>query len=277
MYNIRAIRRILANLLRIVHITLWMTIPATLLLLFSLYEPWTRACAPDCGRYQGNILVLSENTHIWIAVSLWFLGFFVWVFWVNGYCFEIVRYVVRGNSKLPPIQRGLIRDGLGLVWFSFRYWLPVIGPVFFALWILSTYPARVADQLLGPLMPVAAPIALVIYWGQLVGIMRFAASGQKDLIFRRRENIRIALTNLKLSLVYSGLVVAVIGLGYTAWTRLLHLGEFLLEFDMVLQSALGAFVFFFVLLTGSFACSWLIGIYGLKLGVRGEFIGATES
>lgn len=274
---IRAIRLILANLLRVIHITLWMTLPATFLFWLSGPEPSPRACAPNCGWYQGNVLGVSEDFHIWIMLVLMLVGFFVWVFWVSGYCFEIVRHVMRGDSKLPPIQRGLIGDGLGLAWFSFKYWLPVITPIFFALWILSAYPAKVADQLLGPMMLVAAPIALVIYWGQLVGIVRFATSGQIDLIFRRRENIRIALSNLKASLVLSGLLVAAIGLCVAAGSRLLPLGGFLRDLDPVLQAALGSFAFFFVVLICCFVVSWLIGIYGLKLDIRDDFKETTES
>lgn len=274
---IRAIRNVVVNLLRVVHITLWMTIPATFLVWLTSPEPPPRACVPHCGWYQNNVLGVPAGTYSFVMFVLWLIGFLVWLFWVNGYCFEIVRHVMRGDSKLPPIERGLILDGLGLVWFSFKYWLPVITPIFFALWILSAYPAKVADQLLGPMMLVAAPIALVIYWGQLVGIVRFATSGQIDLIFRRRENIRIALSNLKASLVLSGLLVAVIGLGSAAWSLLLHLGTFILEFDTVLLAALGSFALFFVLLTTSFACSWLIGIYGVKLDIRDDFKETTES
>ena len=273
---IRAIRNVVVNLLRVVHITLWMTIPATFLVWLTSPEPPPRACVPHCGWYQNNVLGVPAGTYSFVMFVLWLIGFLVWLFWVNGYCFEIVRHVMRGDSKLPPIERGLILDGLGLVWFSFKYWLPVITPIFFALWILSTYPARVADQLLGPLMTVAAA-ALVVYWGQLVGIVRFAASGQIDLIFRRRENIRIALSNLKASLVLSGLLVAAIGLCVAAGSQLLPLGGFLRDLDPVLQAALGSFAFFFVLLTTSFACSWLIGIYGLKLDIRGDFKETTES
>lgn len=275
---IRAIRLMLANLLRVVHITLWMTIPATLLIwLTSSPEPPPRACMPHCGWYQGNVLGLSEDTHFWIMISLWLIGFLVWVFWVNGYCFEIVRLVMRGDSKLPPIRRGLILDGLGLVWFSFKYWLPAIGFIIFVLWLLGIYPAPTVYIMRDPLMLTAAAVALVIFWGQLVGIVRFAASGQIDLIFRRRENIRVALSNLKASLVLSGLLVAVIGLGSAAWTRLLHLGEFVLEYDTVLQAALGSSAFFFVLLTGSFACSWLTGMYGVRLGVHDPVVESADS
>ena len=122
----RAVRLTLANLLRVIHIALWMTIPATFLSWFSGPEPSPRKCEPYCGYYQGNVLGISEDAHILIMLLLLLIGFIVWVCWVNGYCFEIVRHVLAGDTKLPPVNRGLMFDGFGLAWFSFKFWLPAI-------------------------------------------------------------------------------------------------------------------------------------------------------
>ena len=262
----RAVRLTLANLLRVIHIALWMTIPATFLSWFSGPEPSPRKCEPYCGYYQGNVLGISEDAHILIMLLLLLIGFIVWVCWVNGYCFETVRHVLAGDTKLPPIERGLMFDGFGLAWYSFRYWLPAIALAFFGLQILGLYPPKIADRLLGPLTLAAVAVALVMYWGQLVGMLRFAASGQTDLIYRRRENIRIAQKNLGASLILTGLLVGVIGVGSAVWSQLLNLGGFLLDYDPVLQAALASFAFFFMLMTC--CCVWRLDSGRLRCSAR---------
>ena len=72
----RAIPLPLANLLRVIHIALWMTIPAALWLwLWLAPEPTPRACEPNCGWYDGNVLGVYEDTHIFILNVLLVLGF----------------------------------------------------------------------------------------------------------------------------------------------------------------------------------------------------------
>ena len=108
-------------------------------------------------------------------------------------------------------------------------------------------------------------------------MLRFAASGQTDLIYRRRENIRIAQKNLGASLILTGLLVGVIGVGSAVWSQLLNLGGFLLDYDPVLQAALASFAFFFMLMTCCCVCASIVGVYGVKLGIRDNFNGDADS
>ena len=265
----RAIPLPLANLLRVIHIALWLTIPATLLLWLLLApEPTPRACEPNCGWYQGNVLGVYEGTHIVISSVLLLLGFFVFACWIAGYWWEIVRRVLDGEKKLPTPRWDEIRAGCGLLWSSLRYWLPPIAFVLVAKALSEILPQDVALRTFDTIMLAAVPVMLAMFLGYLAGLARYAASGERSLLFRRLENMRLALTRIKATSVLILLLFVVAGLGTAAWAGLSGLLYSMQDLDLLVEAAFDSFWFFVVLLCGCFAYSYLFVWYTIKIGVR---------
>ncbi len=272
MNSIGLIRSCFSNLLRLVHVSLWMTLPATFLLwLGQAPPPPPRACEPYCGWYQGNVLDVSEDTFL----TLWFIlalaGFCSWLVWTGGYCFEIARRVMAGKSALPPVERRWFRVGRRLIWSSLLYWLPSLAILIVGLVFLGTLHWRTVDRLDEPLLLLSALVALVMLWGNAVGIARFAAAGQRAVMLRRRENMRLALTNLPATLALSALVFVVVNLGSAGLAWLSLQGYFLHDADLTLQAAAASFALFMVVQAGCCIVAWLMGRYGIWLDLRDRF------
>lgn len=264
----RAIRQSLSNVLRVTHIALWLTIPSAFWLWLGIAPaPQARSCEPYCGWYQGSVLDVSEDRFLFTMNAAVLAGLLLFVCWMAGYCTEIIGRVMRGEGELPPVERRCFRAGLGQILSSLKYWLPAIVMILLGYLILGTSPWRVADQLQRPLLLLSTPVALALYWGNLVGLARYACYGDRSVMYRREENVRLALSNFKASLALSLLGFIVFKFGLAVWDRLLNLGVYLLDADLMIQTALACFAFFFVLLTGCFVCSWLIGKYAIKIGI----------
>ena len=265
----RAIPLPLANLLRVIHIALWMTIPtAVWLWLRRAPEPTPRACEPYCGWYQGNVLGVSEDSHVFILFCLLLLGFVVFACWIAGYWWKIVRRVLDGEKKLPPLRLSEIRAGFRLICSGLRYWSPVITYVIIIYVILLHFPREFTNRAFDKFMLAAVPVMLVMFLGYLAGLARYAASGERSLLFRRLENMRLALTRIKATSALILLLVVVTKLGAAAWAELSGLLYSMQDLDLLVEAALGSFGFFVVLLCGCFAYSYLFAWYTIKIGVR---------
>ena len=254
--------------LRITHIALWMTIPTWLWLwLVGAPEPSPRSCEPICGWYQGNVLGMSEDAHFWISFGLFLPGFLSLSCWITGYFLEAVGRSMRGDKMFPSVRLILIGPGCGLIWSSFRFWLPAIAYLIVITVLASTLPLATRNHSFHALLMIGAPIMLMMYWGYLVGLARFAASGEHRLLYRRRENMRLALTNISaaISLTFL-LIVTTIGSAVV-----LAASEFLVlplrDLDFMTRTALATLYFFVVLLTWSIVCSRIVARYAAEIGI----------
>ena len=89
-YIMGSVRLILANTLRVIHIALWLTIPTVFWLWLGLPPP--AECVPQYGWYKGNVLCVSEDTHLWITFGMFLLGFLVIACWMAyGYGFDVLE------------------------------------------------------------------------------------------------------------------------------------------------------------------------------------------
>lgn len=273
----RAIRPLLANGLRVIHIALWLTIPTISWLWLLNAEP-PEECAPKYGWYQGNVLCVSEDAHIWITFGLFLLGFLVVSCWVYGYCIEIVIAVLRGDKRLPKLRMISAIEGFGLWCFSLKYWLPAIGFLIAITVFAGSLPQAIGKQAYELLLLMYAPVMLAGVWGQVVGLERYAATGDHTLLYRRLENMRLALTHLRTTLAHTILTVLLTVLCAVAWTGLSVFLSAWRELDFMVEAALGSFGLYMSLLCGAVACSHVIGRYARKLRIGdnlqdGEWLG----
>lgn len=264
MHIIQAVRQFLAKALRVIHITLWMTIPtAVWLWLFSEETP--SDCVPTFAGYEGNALCISDFAFLLIVLGQFLLGSFAGACWIGGYFVEVVFRAIRGDSKLPPVQLGFIGVGWGLVKSSLRYWLPFIA-VFLAAHAIraKAYPWDFRSPVLDTLPLIAA---LVVFWGYLVGLARGVAYGERSLIWRRRENIRMALANFEKTLALTLVLIALPLLGAFSWSKLSELLTGSDEMDLMVEAALGSFGFYMLLMACGVTCSYLIARYARAIGL----------
>ena len=262
----RAIRPLLANGLRVIHIALWLTIPTVFWLWLWSPEP-PAACVPKFGWYKGNVLCVSEDAHLWIAFGLLLLGFLVIACWVYGYCFDIVIAVLRGDKRLPQLRMMAAVEGCGLWCFSLKYWLPAIGFLIAITVYAASLPLAIGSRAYAALLIMAAPVWLAFVWGQVVGLARYAATGDHTLLYRRLENMRLALTQLRTTLAHTILAVLLTVLCAVAWTGPSVFLSARRELDFMVEAALGSFGFYVALLCYAVACSRLVASYALRIGI----------
>lgn len=252
--------------LRITHIALWLTIPAALWLWLIAAEPDSDRCAYHCCSFcHENILGVSFFTFLFIAVSLFLLGFAVFCSWIAGYCCEIGRRKLCGDDVLPPLGSAYIATGFVFLGASLRFWLPFIAAAVAAHKIrTSLYPRDFGSP--APEIFVLA-LALVIFSGYLVGTARFIAGGDLSLIWRRLENIDLALSKAGHSLLLASSLILAAKIGILVWTKLVQLMQRFEEIDLLVEAVVSSFAFFVLLLCWSIACSHLISRYARKIGI----------
>ena len=267
----RRFRFVLDNALRISHIALWMTIPTTFWLWLGLAETPVE-CVPKYGWYSGNVLCVSEDTHIWITFGLFLIGFFGFGCWIFGYGLQLISRALCGDETLLPVRLRVFAEGFGMIFFCGRYWLPAIAAAVTGYTLLSRLDHVISDHGVSTLMLALAPIALAMYWGNLVGLARFYASGKLPLIWRRRENMRLALTNIRATLALTILLILLSILCVVAWIGLSVILPSWRELEFMVEAALGSFGFYFALLTCTIACSRLVARYAIKIGISDQLM-----
>lgn len=271
MQTTESVRLILANGLRVVHIALWMTIPAAVWLWLVIAEPPSK-CAPQYGWYRGNVLCVPEGIHLFLVIGLLLIGFFVVPFWIAGYGFAIIHRVLGGEKKLPPVRLSVIGDGYALFWTSLGYWLPAIAYILCIKAASHVLPHEAALQAFDTVMLVSSPLVLLMFWGYLVSLARYTASGERAWFCRRRESMRMALTNIRstLALSISMTVTAVLSIGVLSWLfgRLYPISLP----DRMVEAAVGSFPLILVLLCWIFACSRLVARYASKIGISDQLM-----
>ena len=265
-----SVRLMLATALRVVHIALWMTIPTTFWLWLVLAETPVE-CRLEYGWYQGNVLCVSEDAHLWITFGLFLLGFLAIASWIYGYSFDILSRTLHGENRLPPLRMMSAVEGCGLFCMSLKYWLPAIAYLIVITILASTLPLATRNHSYHALLMIGAPFMLAMYWGHLVSLARYAVSGEHTMLYRRQQNMRLALTNLRAALALTVLLFIVSIVCAVAWTGLsVFLGSWR-ELDFMIEAALGSFAFYFALLAWSIACSQLIARYAIEIGLCTSF------
>ena len=81
-----SVRAIFANTIRIVHIALCLTIPASLWLWFGFAKPpnsWVSAYS----YYSKNFLCLRDDVYCLILMGLFLKASVIFACWIAGYCF----------------------------------------------------------------------------------------------------------------------------------------------------------------------------------------------
>lgn len=202
---------------------------------------------------------------------MFLLGFLVIACWIFGYSFGVASRALQGANQPPPLRMMSAVEGGGLFFMSLKYWLPMIAYLVVITLLASTLPLATRNHSYHAMLMMAAPVALVMYWGNIVGLARYAVFGEHTLLYRRRENMCLALSQVKAALALTGALFAVPVLGTFAWSIL---SEFLTgsgELDFMIVAALGSFGFYFTLLCCSIACSHLIARYAIEIGIGEHF------
>lgn len=266
MNRVRPIGSTLRFVFRVTHIALAFTIPTTLLLWLALSPaPPPRPCEPYCGYYQGNVLGISEAGHIYLTLGLLLSGFLVYACWTAGYCFDILKGVLAGDRTLPPPLRAHLGQGWKLLWYSLAYWAPFIlacvcvSMIFDA--IRSEFTLRATWYLIA-LMVAIMPLLLL---GNLVGIARYAACDERSLVYRRRENIRLALKNLAGGVVISLSIFVSALLGTALLAAVAEVLEAIEISDLMAEAAIASFATFFILLGIFILCSHIFAGYAKRV------------
>lgn len=278
MNTVPLIAGLLRSALRVTHIALWLTIPTTIWV-WLLYAPppQPRSCEPYCGWYQGNVLGVSEGAHLFIWSGLLLLGFTVFSCWIAGYCFDILKAALSGGRTLPAPHYGQLQQGRKLIFSSLRFWAPCIF-AFICVGLLfegirSEFTLRATSHVL-ILFVAIVPVALL---GNIVGIARYAACGERAMIYRRWENISLVLTNLPATMLFSLALVVLASLSTGALTLLSLLSQLKVS-DLLADAALRSFAFFFILLSYHFLSSLLVAAYAKRIGLCDNLMpGATHS
>jgi len=252
--------------MRIPRIALWLTIPTVFWLWLGNAEP-PMECVPKYGWYKGNVLCVSEYTYLFILLGIFLLGSFVIALWITGYCWQLIGRTLRGDETLPPVRLSAIGEGFRLFCVSLRYWLPAIAAAVTGYALLSRLSHEISDHGVATLLLIAVPVALVMYWGNLVGLARFCADREHSLVWRRQENMRLALTNIRSTLLLTVLLIVVTTLYVGAWLGVSALLIPWHRLDLMSQAALGSFLFYFALLSCSLVCSYLIARYANQIGI----------
>lgn len=261
-----ATRLMPAHLVRIIHIALWLTIPTALWLWLIAAEPDSDRCTFHCCSFcRENILGVSFIAFLFIAGSLFLLGFAVFCSWIAGYCCEIGRRKLCGDDVLPPLVSGYVGTGFIFLCASLRFWLPFIAAAVATHEIrTSLYPRDIGSPVFDMLL---RALALVIFCGYLAGVARFLASGDLSRIWRRLENIDLALCQAGHSLLLALSLFLVSKVGILVWTGLVQHMQLSEGIDLLVKAAVSSFAVFFLLLCWSIACSHLIGHYARKIGI----------
>ncbi len=264
-----------AHTVRIVHMALWLTLPASLWLwLLTAPAPQPRVCAPYCGWYGGNVLDVPAEEFFMIMVILLVVGVLVYVGWIAGYCLEITRRVVNGNRQLPPVRSAMIGVGWRLLLSSLRFWLPpFVAKLCLVILCGLMFPSQSGGTMISLLMLfIVSPAALAMLCGNIVGAARYAVRGDRSLICRRWENTRLALTNFIETLAFTSAQLVLLAVCATAISQVPVLLRALAVDDLYAQAAIASFATFVILLCASFFGSHLVALYAKSIGLRDIFM-----
>lgn len=267
MKSVRGPRLRFTNLIRILHISLWLTIPTTLWLWLAFADS-PDFCAPAYGQYYtDNGFCLPEDLHGLFVSGLLFVGSIVFDCWLAGYCFEITSRVIRGDRMLPQVHRGHLHQGGKLFWHSLAFWAPFIFAFICVSLIFDGVRSEFTLRATQYVVLASAAIAPVLLLGNLVGVARYAATGDRSLICQRWENIRLVLANIMASVVFSSALFVLYVVSATAISQVSFWLYDMKLSDLVAEAAIRSFACLFVLLCSIFFSSHLFALYAGWIGV----------
>ena len=272
MNSVRPSGSALRFMLRVTHIALWFTIPTTFWLWLAHAPPaQPRSCEPYCGWYQGNVLDISEDSFLLLLFGLFLLGFLVYACWTAGYCFDILKGALAGNRTLPPPRRSHLGQGWKLLWYSLAFWAPFFFAFVCVSLVFDAMRTEFTLRATGYVLALTIAIMPLLLLGNLVGIARYAASGGHSLLYRRRENIRLAMTNLVGGAVitFSAFVAAFLAGG--ALAAVAGLLDVIEVSDLIAEAAIASFAFHFILIVYCVLCANIVAGYAKRVAAHDNF------
>lgn len=123
------------------------------------------------------------------------------VLFLSGYGVRVVRHLLNGHEELPPLEilsdvgRGAMVSLAGLL-----YLLPLIGVILIGA-ILSM---MLGAFMFIALVIVAIPLGMVLGWGILIGMARYAATEDSSSMFELKYNVGLAIDNTGKMFSYVG-------------------------------------------------------------------------
>lgn len=119
-------------------------------------------------------------------------------FWLSGYSIEVIRSIWQDVEYMPDIDFGRnLKDGFYLFLSSVAYWI-----LFGLLLLVEAIVLRITGSLglINMIAMLAAIIATLVAlavmgWAYFVGMARFAAEGDRGVVFQFGQNMRVAREN----------------------------------------------------------------------------------
>lgn len=191
-------------------------------------------------------------------------------FWISGYSVAVIRSIWDEVEYMPDINVGQnLKDGFYLFLSSVVYWV-----LFAVLLAVEAIVLRVTGSM-GVINMIAVLAAIIVTvgaiafmgWGYFVGMARFAAEGDRGVVFQVSQNMKIARKNwtngaglvfymIMLSIIYGvvrGIVDGVLG-GVAG----------------MLGITLSVVIYYVFNLMQHFSTQHLIAQYAVQIGIGGE-------
>lgn len=129
-------------------------------------------------------------------------------FWLAGYGVSVIRHIFEGFQQLPTVQFGTnLKDGfylfLSSIWYGLIATVIAFG-LFFAIGMVSVISEALGGLLFLGSLIVGIPAFFILGWAYFVGLSRYAADNDSQVLFQIPTNFRIAKQNWKLSLSLTG-------------------------------------------------------------------------
>ena len=191
-------------------------------------------------------------------------------FWISGYSVEVIRSIWSEVEFMPDINFGQnLKDGFYLFLSSVAYWL-----LFIVLLVAETIVLQATGSLgaINALLVIAAVAVTVVAgavmgWAYFVGMARFAAQGERGVLYEVRRNMRIAGDNwtngagllvymILLSIIY-GIVLGIVDGVFGGVAGMLGI-------------TLSVVIYYFFNLMQHFSTQHLIAQYAVQIGIGGE-------
>lgn len=191
-------------------------------------------------------------------------------FWLSGYSIEVIRSIWQDVEYMPDIDFGRnLKDGFYLFLSSVAYWI-----LFGLLLLVEAIVLRITGSLglINMIAMLAAIIATLVAlavmgWAYFVGMARFAAEGDRGVVFQFGQNMRVARENwtkgaslllymIVLSIIYGiirGIVDGIFG-GVVG----------------MLGITLSIVIYYVFNLMQHFSTQHLIAQYAVQIGIGGE-------
>lgn len=191
-------------------------------------------------------------------------------FWLSGYSIEVIRSIWNEIDYMPDIDFGRnLKDGFYLFLSSVAYWI-----LFGLLLLAEAIVLRITGSLgvinmLAMLVAIVATIATlaIMGWAYFVGMARFAAEGDRGVVFQLGQNMRIARENWTKG---AGLLVYMIVLSIIyGIVRTIVDGIFGGVVGM-LGITLSIVIYYVFNLMQHFSTQYLIAQYAVQIGIGGE-------